>query len=146
MQKLSIADRGSFFTKIAQRGRCRPEGQFLRLLTLIRLGGGTGSHHWIYPSAISRWFEIMRSPLVTFDFKTLPKHRQTPFFNFLAQIWEMCIWRQVVSIDFDKKLEKFDFFQFFFKQILFLVWIWILCEKCFLLRYCMLKSLKNCKI
>ena len=54
----------------------------------------------------------MSSPLVTFNFKTFPKHRQTQFLNFLAQIWETGIWRQEVSIDFEKKKKKFDFFNF----------------------------------
>ena len=74
-----------------------------------------------YWSAISTWFEIMSSPLVTFNFKTFPKHRRTQFLNFLAQIWEMRVWRQEVSIDFEKKKEKIWIFQFFLKQmILFL--------------------------
>ena len=30
----------------------------------------------------------------------------------MAQIWETRVWRQVVSIDFEKKIEKLDFFNF----------------------------------
>ena len=60
----------------------------------------------------------MSSLLVTFNFKTFPKHRWTQFLNLFAQIWGICNWRQQVSIDFHKKKWKFDFFQFFFKQII----------------------------
>ena len=71
-----------------------------------------------YRSAISTRFEITSFPLVTFNFKTFPKHRRTQFLNFLAQIWETGVWRQEVSIDFEKKNEKIWFFQFFLKQII----------------------------
>ena len=57
----------------------------------------------------------MSSPLVTFSFKTFPKHRQTQFWIFMAHLWEMCRWRQLVSIDFDKKIRKNRLSQFFFK-------------------------------
>ena len=73
------------------------------------------SRYW---SAISTWFEIMSSPLVTFNFKTFPKHMRTQFLNFLSQIWETGVWRQEVSVDFEKKNEKIWFFQFFLKQII----------------------------
>ena len=75
-------------------------------------GGGSSSPPSRYRSAISTWFEIMSSPLVTFNFKTFPKHRRTQFLNFLAQIWETRVWRQEVSADFEKKMKKFDFFNF----------------------------------
>ena len=65
-----------------------------------------------YRSAISTRFEITSSPLVTFNFKTFPKHRRTQFLNFLAQIWETPVWRQEVSVDFEKKNWKNDFFNF----------------------------------
>ena len=71
-----------------------------------------------YRSAISTRFEITSSPLVTFNFKTFPKHRRTQFLNFLAQIWETRVWRQEVSVDFEKKNLKIWFFQFFLKQII----------------------------
>ena len=87
-------------------------------LTLIRLGGGTRSHHWRYPSTISNWFEIMSSLLVTFNFKAFPEHRSTQFSNFFAQIWKFCNWRQQVSIDFHTKKRKIQFLQFFFKEII----------------------------
>ena len=87
----------------------------LWFLILICLGSGTRYHHWRYLSAISKWFEIMSSYLVTFNFKTFQSYRQTQFWNFLAQIWEIGWWRQVVSINFDKKIGKIWFFQFFFK-------------------------------
>ena len=70
-------------------------------------------------SAISKWIEIMSSPLVTFNFKMFPKHRLTQISNFLAQIRKTPGRRQVVSINFDKKIEKNWFFQFFFKQIIY---------------------------
>ena len=54
----------------------------------------------------------MSSPLVTFNFKTFPKHRRSQFLNFLVQIWETRVWRQEVSVDFEKKMKKFDFFNF----------------------------------
>ena len=58
------------------------------------------------------WTDIMSSPLVTFDFKTFPKHRSTQFSIVMAQIWEM-LWRPMVSINYDKKSKRFDFFNFF---------------------------------
>ena len=87
-------------------------------LTLIRLRGVLTGHQHHNLSAISTWIEIMSSPLVTFNFKMFPKHRLTQISNFLAQIRETRSQRQVVSIDFDKKIEKIWFFQFFFKQII----------------------------
>ena len=70
------------------------------------------SRYW---STIS-WFEIMSSPLVTFIFKTLPKHRATQFWNFLPEILKICNQRQLVSINFEKKKSnKIWFFQIFFK-------------------------------
>ena len=71
-----------------------------------------------YQSAISTRFEITSSPLVTFNFKSFPKHRPTQFLNFLAKIWETGVWRQEVSTNFEKKKEKIWFFQFFLKQII----------------------------
>ena len=44
-----------------------------------RAGGVAPTPLGRYASAISRPFEIMSSPLVTFNFKTFPKHRQTQF-------------------------------------------------------------------
>ena len=76
------------------------------------MGGAPQAPPSRYRSAISTWFEIMSSPLVTFNFKTFPKHRRTQFLNFLAQIWETGVWRQEVSINFEKKKNKFDFFNF----------------------------------
>ena len=87
-------------------------------LTLIRLGCGTRSHHWRYLFTISKWFEIMSSLLVTFNFRTFPEHRLTQFSNFFAQIGKFCNFRQKVSIDFHTKKEKLDFFQFFLKEII----------------------------
>ena len=55
-------------------------------LTLIRLRGVLRGHQLHNPSVISMWVKITSSPLVTFNFKTFPKHRQTQFLNFLAQI------------------------------------------------------------
>ena len=103
-------------------------------------GGSPPAPPSTYWSTISTQFEIRSSPLVTFNFKTLPKHRLTQFWNFLAQIWEKCDRRQVVRIGFDKKIGKIWFFSIFFQiNHTFSVWNWILWEKCFLLRYCMLK-------
>ena len=76
------------------------------LLTLIRLRGVLTGHQHHNSSAISTWTEIMSSPLVTFNFKMFPKHRLTQISNFLAQIRETRGRRQMVSIDFDKKIEK----------------------------------------
>ena len=49
-------------------------------LTLISAGGGAPrappSRYW---SAVSTWFEITSSRLVTFIFKTFPKNRATQF-------------------------------------------------------------------
>ena len=83
------------------------------------MGGAPRAPPSRYWSALSTWFEIMSSPLVTFNFKMFPKHRLTQISNFLAQIRETRGQRQVVSIDFDKKIEKIWFFQFFFKQIIY---------------------------
>ena len=91
----------------------------LKVLTLIRLGGGTRSHHLRYLFTISKWFEIMSSLLVTFNFRTFPEHRSTQFSNFLAQIWKFCNWRQQVNIDFHKK--KLDFYNFSSKKSYFLL-------------------------
>ena len=87
-------------------------------LTLVSVGGAPQAPPSRYRSAISTWFEIMSSPLVTFNFKMFPKHSWTQFLNFLAQIWEIRVRRQEVSIDFEKKNEKIWFFQFFLKQII----------------------------
>ena len=64
-------------------------------------------------SAISSWIEIMSSTLVTFNFKTFQKQGSTQFLNFFAKIWEMCNWRQLLSIDYDKEMENFDYFNFY---------------------------------
>ena len=84
------------------------------ILTLTSGGGGflepPSSSYW---STISTQFEIMSSSLVTFNFKTFPKHRQTQFLNFLVQIWETRVWRQEVSIDFEKKKWKSLIFSIF---------------------------------
>ena len=90
----------------------------LKALTLIRLRGVLTGHQLHNSFAISTWIEIMRSPLVTFNFKAFPKHMLTQIWKFLAQIWEMLGQRQTVSIDLDKKIEKIWFFQLFFKQII----------------------------
>ena len=45
-----------------------------------------------------------------------------------------------------KNRKNLIFFKFFQINHTFSVWNWILYEKCFLLRYCMLKYLKNYKI
>ena len=59
----------------------------------------------------------MSSPLVTFIFKTFPKQRITQFWNFLPEIWKVCNQRQLVSIDFEKKIKKIKFLNFFFSKI-----------------------------
>ena len=70
-----------------------------------------------YWSAVSTWFKIMSYPLVTFIFKTFPKHRKTRFWNFLPEIWKI----QKSAWILKKKIEKIDFFFFFFqKNIVFL--------------------------
>ena len=81
-------------------------------LNLIRLGDVLTGHQFHNSSALSTWIEIMSSPLVTFNFKTFPKHRSTQFSIVMAQIWEM-LWRPMVSINYDKKSKRFDFFNFF---------------------------------
>ena len=78
----------------------------LKVLTLIRLGGGTRSHHWRYPFTISKWFQRMISLLVTMKFRTFPEHRSTQFSNFFAQVWKFCNFSQQDSIDFQKKKKK----------------------------------------
>ena len=70
-------------------------------------------------SIISCCSEIMSSPLVTFNVKTLPKHRRSQFLNFLAQIWETRVWRQEVSFDFEKKNFKNDFSNFYWNKSYF---------------------------
>ena len=45
-------------------------------LTLIRLRGVLTGHQLHNPSVISMWVKIMSSPLVTFNFKTFPKHKK----------------------------------------------------------------------
>ena len=82
-------------------------------LTLIRLRGVLTGHQRHNLSLISTWIEIMSSPLVTFNFKMFPKHRLTQISNFLAQIRETGGRRQVVSIDFDKKIKKYLISSFF---------------------------------
>ena len=72
-----------------------------------------------YQSAISTQFEITSSPLVTFIFKTFPKNRATQFWKFLPQIWKICNRSQLVSINFEKKLKKFEFFAFFSNESYF---------------------------
>ena len=59
----------------------------------------------------------MSSALVTFNFKTFPKHRRTQFLHFLAQSWETRVRSQEVSVDFEKKLKN-QIFLFFSKSVL----------------------------
>ena len=73
-------------------------------------GGIVATPQSRYASAISRPLEITSFPLMSFNFKISPKHRWTQFWNFFTQSWEISKQRQVVSIGFEKKSEKFDSF------------------------------------
>ena len=112
------------------------------LLTLIRLGGGWRSHHWRYPSTISKWLDIMSSLLVTFIFKTYQKHRRTQFSNLFCTNMKNLQLKTTGQHWFSQNKKEIWFFQFFFKQIiLFQYDIEFYVKKCFLLRYRMLKWL-----
>lgn len=111
------------------------------LLTLISVEGGLlGPLSPIsrYLSTVSRCFDVIRSPLVSFSFKTYLKHISTRFWNFFAPIFEIFGWRLLISIDFERKL-KIWFLKFFQKNHIFSVWNWNLYEKCNFLRYSMFK-------
>ena len=60
----------------------------------------------------------MSSPLVTFNFKTFPKHRQTQFFKFFGTNLRNVRLKTRGQRRFWKKKFKKWFFQFFLKEII----------------------------
>ena len=92
-----------------------------------------------YRSTVSMWFEIMSSPLMTFIFKTFPKHRAIQSWNFLPEIWKLCNLRQLESIDFQNKTKKCDFSTFFKNKSFFFCLKLNSMWKMRCLRYCILK-------
>ena len=67
--------------------------------------------------SISSWKErkeMKRSPLVTFDFKILPKHRSIQFYNFLAQNKKTCTSGHLWSWQKNQKILIFFYFTFSF--------------------------------
>ena len=101
------------FSKISKTNSKNDFSWTIQTLTLTSVCRGMGPPR--YRSAVSMWFEIMSSSLVTFTFKSISKRRETQFWNFLPEIWKICNQRQLVSIDFEKKNQKSLIFSHFFK-------------------------------
>ena len=70
-------------------------------------------------STISSLLKVACSYLVTFHFKPSNKSWKSHFWNFFHQLQKNCCWSQLVSIIFDQKTEKINFFHFFFNKSYF---------------------------